>query len=110
MEQGEQPQGQPAPPEGGGAGVPARGAFPPPTVPTGPSGPSGPSGTSGPSGPAATGGASAGGGLLTTWPAGKTGWTVVLTKLKDKKRAQDRARAAARKSISAGVISGADYV
>jgi hypothetical protein len=83
---------------------------PPPTTPTGPSGPSGPSGTSGPSGPTSTTGGASAGELLTTWPASKTGWTVVLVKLKDQNKARDRARAAARKSISAGIISGADYV
>ena len=79
----------------------------PPTTPTGPSGPSGPSGTSGPSGPA-SGGASAGE-TLTQWPSGKKGGTVLLTTAKSKKKAQDRAREAARRSISAGVIHGADY-
>jgi hypothetical protein len=79
----------------------------PPPTPTGPSGPSGPSGASGPSGP--TSGGSAAGATLTQWPAGKSGWAVVLTKAKSRKEAEDRARQAARSSISAGVIHGADY-
>jgi hypothetical protein len=77
---------------------------PPPTTTT----PTGPSGPSGPSGPTGSGGASAGG-VLTTWPAGKTGWTVVLTTTNDRKQAEDRARQAAAKSISAGVLHGADF-
>lgn len=80
---------------------------PPPVAKT-PTGPSGPSGASGASGPSGTGGAAAGA-LLTSWPADKSGWTVVLGKFDDQAKAQDRARAAAAKAISAGVLRGADY-
>jgi SPOR domain len=80
---------------------------PPPTTPTGPSGPSGPSGASGPSGP--TSGGAAAGVTLTDWPAGKSGWTVVLATAKNRPDAEARAREAAGRSISAGVLQGSDY-
>ena len=56
----------------------------------------------------AEGGANAGA-PLTTWPSATRAWTVVLITTKDEARARARAREAARKSISAGVIHGADY-
>jgi len=55
-----------------------------------------------------SGGANAGA-PLTTWPSATRAWTVVLITTKDEARARTRAREAARKSISAGVIHGADY-
>jgi len=55
-----------------------------------------------------SGGANAGA-QLTTWPPATRGWTVVLITTKDEARARSRAREAAVKSISAGVIHGADY-
>ena len=78
-----------------------------PTTPTGPSGPTGTTGSSGPTGPA-TGGAP-GNATLTSWPAGSSGWTVVLVTATKQKQAEDRAREAAAKSISAGVLRGSDY-
>jgi hypothetical protein len=55
------------------------------------------------------GGGANGSPALTVWPSGTRGWTVVLLITKDKAKATSRARDAARKSISAGVIHGADY-
>ncbi|MEA2307835.1 MAG: hypothetical protein QOI65_121 [Thermoleophilaceae bacterium] len=46
---------------------------------------------------------------LTTWPAGTTGWTVVLTTMPDRNQAEARARSAAGQQISAGVLKGSDY-
>jgi hypothetical protein len=53
----------------------------------------------------ATGGA----GTLTTWPPGKRGWTVLLITTTNKSEAEKQARAAAKKSISAGVVDSDDY-
>ena len=46
---------------------------------------------------------------LTVWPSTTRGWTVVLLITRDRAKAMSRARDAARKSISAGVIHGSDY-
>jgi hypothetical protein len=46
---------------------------------------------------------------LAIWPAGKAGWTVILTTVTDRKQAEARAQSAAGQQISAGVLKGADY-
>jgi hypothetical protein len=79
-----------------------------PTGPTTPTGPSGPTGATTPSGPSGPTGASTSV-TLTSWPAGQKGWTVVLMVGKDRGKVEERARAAARSSISAGVLKGDDY-
>jgi hypothetical protein len=72
-------------------------ATTPPTTSTTPTTPTPPSG-----------GANSGA-LLTPWPTGKRGWTVILLVTRDRARAQARARAAAAAAISAGVLRGAGY-
>ena len=46
---------------------------------------------------------------LTTWPTGKTGWTVVLAAVTDRGQAEGRAQAAAGQQISAGILAGKEY-
>jgi hypothetical protein len=53
----------------------------------------------------ATGGKTA----LAIWPSGKSGWTVVLTTVPDRKQAEGRAESAAGQQISAGILEGRLY-
>jgi hypothetical protein len=50
-----------------------------------------------------------GAGTLTTWPAGKHGWTVLLITTTNKSEAEKSARDAAKQAISAGVLDSNDY-
>jgi hypothetical protein len=80
-----------------------------PTTPTTPPTTTTPTtpGTTTPTSPQTGGSPSATG--LTTWPVGKSGWTVVLVTTKKRTEAESRARAAAGRQISAGLLKGADY-
>jgi cell division septation protein DedD len=75
------------------------------TAPTTPTQPTNPTTTTTTPTTPQTGGTTA----LATWPAGKTGWTVLLTTLPDRGQAEGRASSAAAQQISAGVLNGADY-
>jgi cell division septation protein DedD len=50
-----------------------------------------------------------GAGTLTTWPPGKSGWTVLLITTSNKQEAEKTAGNAAKKSISAGILDSNDY-
>jgi cell division septation protein DedD len=50
-----------------------------------------------------------GAGSLTTWPPGKSGWTVLLITSTNKEEAEKQAREAAKKSISAGVVDSDEF-
>jgi len=52
--------------------------------------------------------APAGAGKVSTWPAGKSAWTVILVTT-DKAGAQRTAKAYAKKGVHAGVINGANF-
>ena len=83
------------------APVPPPVATPPPTT-TAPT-------TTAPTTTAPTTEPSTGTGTLSQWPAGKSGWTVILITASDRKSARDQAKRAAERSISAGVLSGKEY-
>jgi len=97
-----------------------------PTRPTGPTTPSGPA-TVSPGGTTAgkkggrskavpltpgTGAAnkpSGTGGGISSWPAGKTAWTVVLSSAKSKSAAESKARQASGRGIGSGVLNSNDF-
>jgi hypothetical protein len=99
-----------------------------PTTPTGPTTPSGPatvspggksSGKKGekpnavPLTPGTTSqpgiNPSGGGGGISSWPAGKTAWTVILFSARSKGDAESKARQASGRGIQAGVLNSSDY-
>jgi hypothetical protein len=86
--------------------VPPPTTAPPKTITTAP--PSTTTSTTPPPTTTPSGGAN-GSPTLTVWPSSTRGWTVVLLITNDKAKATARARDAARKAISAGVIHGSDY-